>query len=91
MASVNKVILLATSDATPRCDSPRESETPVGPDFTMATTDRWSDPSGENERKDPSGTHRGVRASSGDRGRSTYARDARASSRVVADARVDRP
>ena len=45
MASVNKVILLGNLGRDPEVRF-TQGGTPVA-NFTMATTDRWSDPSGE--------------------------------------------
>ena len=49
MASVNKVILLGNLGRDPEVRF-TQGGTPVA-NFTMATTDRWSDPSGEKKEK----------------------------------------
>ena len=54
MASVNKVILLGNLGRDPEVRF-TQGGTPVA-NFTMATTDRWSDPSGE--KKEKTGWHR---------------------------------
>jgi single-strand DNA-binding protein len=49
MASVNKVILIGNLGRDPEVRF-TQGGTPVA-NFTMATTDRWSDPSGEKKEK----------------------------------------
>ncbi len=49
MASVNKVILIGNLGRDPETRY-TQGGTPVG-NFTMATTDRWTDPSGEKKER----------------------------------------